>query len=274
MNAQTFVGATVYLPGEIVQTSVTVAGGKITDIGGPVQGDEIDAKGMILAPALIDVHGDAFERQLMPRSGVFVPIDLALLETDRQLAVNGIATTYHSLTLSWEPGLRSVDRGRDVIEALTRLAPRFTVENRVQLRWETFAFEAMDLIKAALNAPLTPSLAFNDHTSMVMRDFDVAIQDREFELSDAFAIADIDDPRMDMRLQSRAVRANIPFQEYRELLRNVWARRSDQRSMMPLKTSLKSGALQGRLCLAMMTQRPKPAAITAMLVQMSRNFRW
>ncbi len=67
---------------------------------------------MMLAPAMVDIHGDAFERQLMPRPGVMIPTDAALLETDRQLAANGIATAYHALTLSWEPGLRSVASAR------------------------------------------------------------------------------------------------------------------------------------------------------------------
>ena len=69
----TFEGAAVYLPGEIAETSVTIDGGEIVEIGGPLQGDVIDARGLVLAPALIDVHGDAFERQLMPRPGVFFP---------------------------------------------------------------------------------------------------------------------------------------------------------------------------------------------------------
>ena len=47
-------------------------------------------------------------RQVMPRPGVVFPLEAALLDTDRQLAGNGIATAYHALTLSWEPGLRSI----------------------------------------------------------------------------------------------------------------------------------------------------------------------
>ncbi|MEO0767568.1 MAG: phosphonate metabolism protein PhnM, partial [Pseudomonadota bacterium] len=175
---QTFVGAEVYLPGEIAETTVTVEDGTIVEIGGLVQGAQIDARGLILAPALIDVHGDAFERQVMPRPGVFFPMETAVLETDRQLAANGIATTYHSITLSYEPGLRSVERGRAMMQAILNLAPRLMVENRFQLRWETFAFEALETLDWAMDAPLTPSLAFNDHLSMAMRSADTAIQER------------------------------------------------------------------------------------------------
>src|SRR6056297_4303485 len=133
----TFEGAKVYLPTEIAETNVTIADGRIVEIGGPVKGTRIDARGQILAPALIDVHGDAFERQLMPRPGVYFPQEAAVIDTDRQLAANGIATAYHAITLGWEPGLRDIARGRDLMQAIQTLAPRLTVENRVQLRWET-----------------------------------------------------------------------------------------------------------------------------------------
>jgi alpha-D-ribose 1-methylphosphonate 5-triphosphate diphosphatase len=224
---QTFVGAQVYLPGEIANTTVTVADGVIVEIGGPVQGLEISAHGKILAPAIIDVHGDAFERQLMPRPGVYFPIEVALIDTDRQLAANGIATAYHAITLGWEPGLRNVARGRELIQSIQDLGLRLTVENRVQLRWETFAFEALDVIASALKGPLLPSVAFNDHTSMTMRAYDVPVQERVFELSPDFSIASLDDERMKQRTLSKAQRAGLSQEDYIALLGKIWDRRSD-----------------------------------------------
>jgi alpha-D-ribose 1-methylphosphonate 5-triphosphate diphosphatase len=224
---QTFEGAQVYLPGEIATTNVTIADGKIAEIGGPAQGEVIDARGLILAPALIDVHGDAFERQVMPRPNTYFPLDVAVLDTDRQLAANGIATAYHAITLGWEPGLRDVGRGRSLMQAILDLAPRLLVENHVQLRWETFAFEALDVIEWALSSPFTPSIAFNDHTSMTMRAYDVPIQDRGFELSPDFSIASLDDDRMKKRTASKAHRAGLAEDDYVKLLGQVWERRSD-----------------------------------------------
>lgn len=221
----TFVNATVYLPDQIAETPVTIADGRIAQIGGSVLGDVIDASGLILAPAMIDVHGDAFERQLMPRPGVFFPTQAAVIDTDRQLAANGIATAYHAITLGWEPGLRDVTRSRDLIREIAALAPRLTVENRVQLRWETFAFEAIEVIKEALKGPLLPSIAFNDHTSMTMRAYDVAIQDRGFELSPDFTTASLSDSRMKARTAKHAQRSGLTEDEYITLLSGVWARR-------------------------------------------------
>ena len=227
MGATTFEGAQVYLPDQIAETTVTVSDGKVVEIGGPALGEVINARGLILAPALVDVHGDAFERQVMPRPGVYFPMETALLETDRQLAANGIATAYHAITLGWEPGLRDVDRGRALMQSMIDLRPRLAVENRVQLRWETFAFEALQVIDWALKGPLLPSIAFNDHTSMTMRAYDVALQDRAFELSPDFTIAALDDDRMKKRTESKAHRAGLSEEDYIKLLSEVWERRPD-----------------------------------------------
>lgn len=226
-------GAKVILVDDVVETDVLIHDGKIVEVGGSTSADRIiDGRGYYLAPAMIDVHGDAFERQMMPRPNVFFPIEAALLETDRQLASNGIATAYHALTLSWEPGLRSVERGEAFLDALATLEKRFTIENRVQLRWETFAFEAVDLIERALETPLLPSIAFNDHTSMTLRSLDLPVQERLFEHNPLFEIADLDDPRFKQRAGRMAPRAGLSADDYYDLLIGVWQRRADVPDMI------------------------------------------
>lgn len=221
-------GARVLLPDGLHDVTVRVEGDQIAALDGPVDGARvIDGRGLVLAPAMIDIHGDAFERQMMPRPGVFFPMEAALLETDRHLAVNGIATAYHALTLSWEPGLRSVTQGTEFVDTLEALAGRLTVENRIQLRWESFAFEAIPLIERVLAGPLAPSVAFNDHTSMIMRGFDVPIQKRLFEHNPQFAVADLADERMIKRMAGRAQRSNMSVESFRDLLGQVWDRRAD-----------------------------------------------
>ncbi len=221
-----FEGATVILPGEMAHVSVRVEAGRITGLDAPRDGARlIDVGGMILAPALVDIHGDAFERQIMPRPGVTLPLDAAFLETDRQLAANGIATAYHALTLGWEPGLRSVGTGWQVYDTLARLAPRLTVENRLQLRWETFCVEAIPLIAAALSGPLTPSIAFNDHTSMALLHPDTPLQDRPCDHDPGFPVTDIDSPAFAAKMAERAKRSHMSITAFVDLIRDVWQRR-------------------------------------------------
>ena len=224
------VGARAVLGGDVVDTTVRVDGDRIASVGGASAGPadvELDARGLLLAPAMVDVHGDAFERQLMPRPSVDFPLDAALLEVDCQLAGNGIGTAYHALTLSWEPGLRSVARGAAVVDGLERLRARFGVEQRVQLRWETFAFEALGLIERAFADPLTPSLAFNDHTSMVMRPVGMPVQERGFEHGADYALADVDEPGFLDRLAGPARRSGLAARDYAERMADVWTRRPD-----------------------------------------------
>ena len=185
MTAELIEGARVILEDRVETASVRIEGGRITGIDvAPDGASLVPARGRLLAPAFVDIHGDAFERQVMPRPGVMVPVETALLETDRQLASNGIATAYHALTLSWEPGLRSVDTGWQIVRALERLRPRLTAENRLQLRWETFCHEAEPLIAHVLSGPDRPALAFNDHTTSMLLHPDVAVQDRPFDQAD------------------------------------------------------------------------------------------
>ena len=107
-----FKGVTLILEDGLEEGDLRIEDGRIVEIGTELTGPEMPgAVGHTLAPALIDIHGDAFERQVMPRPNVFFPLDAALIDTDRQLAANGIATAYHALTLGWEPGLRDVNRG-------------------------------------------------------------------------------------------------------------------------------------------------------------------
>ena len=203
-------GARVLLPDDVVETDVIICDGLITAIGTGEAADRvIDARGLLLAPALVDVHGDAFERQIMPRPNVFFPVDTAVLDTDKQLAANGIATAYHALTLSWEPGLSRFERGASLIEAIDGLNGRLLVENRIQLRWETFAHEAVDLITRALQGPLLPSIAFNDHTSMSMRDRDVPLQERLFEHNPNFRLGDPESAVFAESHQNNAKRAGL-----------------------------------------------------------------
>lgn len=226
MDAMIFEGAKVILADEIAQVSVRVEAGVITGLDVPRDGaTPIAARGMTLAPAMVDIHGDAFERQLMPRPGVDFPLHAALLETDRQLAANGIATAYHALTLSWEPGLRSLATAQAMIEALATLAPRLTVENRVQLRWETFCFEALPLIEQALCGPLLPSIAFNDHTSIGVLHPDTPMQSRPFDHDPAFPVADMTSPGFAAKMAERAKRSGLSQTEYVALIRTIWLRR-------------------------------------------------
>lgn len=126
-----------------------------------------DARGLLVLPGIVDLHGDAFERQLMPRPRVMFPVDVALLDTDRQLAANGVTTAYHGLTWSWEPGLRGRDAALAFVAALERLRPHLSCDTRLHLRFETHALEAVGEVEQWLEAGRVDLLAFNDHVALI-----------------------------------------------------------------------------------------------------------
>ncbi len=122
----------------------------------------IDARGLLVLPGLVDIHGDAFERQLLPRPEAAFPIDIALADTDRQLLANGITTAFHGITLSWEGGLRGRDMAWNLIEHLTH-KNGYGADNRIHLRFENHNLEAVDEVLTWMERGLIDVLGFNDH---------------------------------------------------------------------------------------------------------------
>jgi len=141
-------------------------GGIIAGVGAQANAERaIDARGLLVLPGIVDVHGDAFERQMMPRPGVGFPIDVALLESDRQAVANGITTVFHGVTWSWEGGLRGAENARAILDGIERLRPRLGADTRYHLRHETYNLEAEAEIMTWLARRRIDAIAFNDHMS-------------------------------------------------------------------------------------------------------------
>lgn len=172
-----------------------------------------DASGLVILPGIIDVHGDGFERNLSPRPGVLFDAETALVETDRQCAANGITTAFLALTISWEPGLRSVETARAVIAALGRMRPRLLTDLRIQLRWEIFALEAAAEVEGWLELDPRPALAFNDHFSGLFQPADPAAANLPEYVS-----------RLARSVPEYAKRSGLPEAAYRALVERVGAR--------------------------------------------------
>ena len=123
----------------------------------------LDAKGLIVLPGIVDIHGDAFERQMMPRPGVDFSSETALIDSDRQVIANGMTTVFHSVTWSWEPGLRGADNARGMLATLESLRPRLAADTRFHLRHEVFNLGAEQEVCDWLDMRRIDVLAFNDH---------------------------------------------------------------------------------------------------------------
>ncbi len=158
-------GGRALLGEEICDASLEITDGKIGAVDHvPARGAlNIDADGLLVLPGIVDLHGDAFERQMMPRPGVDFPIDVALIDSDRQAIANGITTVFHGTTWSWEPGLRSRDNAGQLLETIERLRPQLAADTRFHLRHETYNLDAEAEIIDWLSARRIDLFAFNDH---------------------------------------------------------------------------------------------------------------
>jgi alpha-D-ribose 1-methylphosphonate 5-triphosphate diphosphatase len=164
-------GGQLLIHGELFETELAVSGGRITEAGaGRKAATSIDARGLLVLPGIVDIHGDAFERQMMPRPGVDFPVDVALIDTDRQLIANGITTAFHGVTWSWEPGLRGAENAHALVDAVTALRPQLACDTRLHLRHETFNLDAEETVTDWIRAKRIDLLAFNDHMSLTVLD--------------------------------------------------------------------------------------------------------
>ena len=158
-------GGRALLGTEILETSLQVADGNIVAVASDHGRGalSLDAGGLVVLPGIVDLHGDAFERQMMPRPGVDFPVDIALVDSDRQAIANGITTVYHATTWSWEPGLRSADNARQLLAAIESLRPRLAADTRFHLRHETYNLDAEPELCRWLSDGRIDLFAFNDH---------------------------------------------------------------------------------------------------------------
>lgn len=159
-------GGLTLIDGQFAEADVRVdeTAGIIETIGAEGgNGRAFDARGLYVLPGIVDIHGDAFERQLMPRPGVGFPIDVALLDSDRQAVANGITTIFHGVTWSWEPGLRGADNARGMVTAIESLRPTLGADTHCHLRFETFNLDAETEVADWLAQRRIGMLGFNDH---------------------------------------------------------------------------------------------------------------
>lgn len=165
-------GGRLLMPsGELVKADLHVSDGYIESIGAASAGKVkvINASGCIVMPGAIDLHGDAFERQVMPRAGVSFPLEIALGDTDRQMIANGITTAFHGITYSWEPGLRSRETVIAIMSAIEEGHSGFGCDTKLHLRFETYNFDVVSEVIGWLEANKIDLLAFNNHMPSIQR---------------------------------------------------------------------------------------------------------
>jgi len=195
-------GGLVLRGGALASGELALAGREIA-AAAPAGARRLDAGGLLVLPGLIDIHGDAHERALQPRPGIGFPPALALRDTAAQLLASGITTAFLGVTLSWEPGLRSLATWRALMAALDEARP-LPLDLRIHCRFEADNLDALDEALAAIAGGRIHLLGFNDHTPSILK-----------KLGNAKELA------------KYAGRAGLPPDEFRSLVERVAARRAE-----------------------------------------------
>ncbi|MCF2145727.1 alpha-D-ribose 1-methylphosphonate 5-triphosphate diphosphatase [Desmonostoc muscorum LEGE 12446] len=160
-------GADVLAPeGWIKDAIVLIEDGRFISInqGSPNGFDFVNAKGLQMLPGIIDLHGDAFERMICPRPGVNFPLAMAIAENDRNLLSAGITTFFCSITDSYEPGLRSRDSARALIEFILGTGKQvLNCNHRIHIRHEEANTKGHQELCDWLISGRVQLLSINDH---------------------------------------------------------------------------------------------------------------
>jgi len=158
-------GGQVLREGRIAPGEITLEDGLISNAA--TASRHFDASALMVLPGIVDIHGDAHERALQPRPNVDFPASFAMADAAAQCLASGITTAYLGVTLSWEPGLRSLTAFVATLEALR--TPPLGPELRVHLRFEADNFAAEPAALAAIAAGEVHLLGFNDHTPSIVK---------------------------------------------------------------------------------------------------------
>jgi len=218
----TITGGTVLRDGAMVDDALAFADGRVAGHPAP-GGPRFDASGLLVLPGLVDIHGDAHERQLQPRPGVDLPVPLALRDSAAQLIACGITTAYLGVTLSWEKGLRSLDSWRALKAALPAARAQAATDLRVHLRFEADNLDALEDALEGIGDGSVHLLGFNDHTPAIIGRLGDAVHVAKYAaragmtpeafraLAEAAAARRREIPAARERLAAAARRAGIPM---------------------------------------------------------------
>jgi alpha-D-ribose 1-methylphosphonate 5-triphosphate diphosphatase len=182
MNTWLIKNAKVITPDGVIEGgSVWVEDGMIREVGyGPeaaarmggeagLQGVKVlDAEGAYVMPGIIDIHTDAMDAEIVPRTGADIPIAVAFNELERKMCGCGITTVFHSLHLGYEHAedlSRSKYSREDVFREVKRAASGPTlIHNKIHLRFEICGVSAYEQCLDLMRNGYVDLLSVMDHT--------------------------------------------------------------------------------------------------------------
>jgi len=169
MTEQIFTNAKLVLANEVIDGTVQVKDGKISDISdrpSNISGAE-DMGGDYLMPGLVELHTDNLDKHLTPRPKTRWPATAAVVAHDNQVASAGITTVFDAVSIG------DVNEGSErivrLIESVTALEHALENEllradHKLHLRCETSFPGMVEALGQLIDLPLVSMLSVMDHT--------------------------------------------------------------------------------------------------------------
>jgi alpha-D-ribose 1-methylphosphonate 5-triphosphate diphosphatase len=121
--------------------------------------------GLTLLPGLIDLHGDALEKEVEPRPNVFFPHDFAVAQADKRNAQAGITTAFHAISFAHdELGLRNNQLAAELVETVNGYRGHGLVDNRTHCRYEISDASGLPVLLDLLARGEVHLVSVMDHT--------------------------------------------------------------------------------------------------------------
>ncbi len=149
--------------------AIRIENGRIAEIRDePVDNADISGGGRLLLPGFIDMHGDMVEKEVEPRLGVHVPMQIGIAELDKKLASCGVTTAYAALSFigaSITSGVaRSEEHTSAIIDTIAGMKDHLLVDHRIHARFEVTFTPAIAMLQKLMDAGRLHLISLMDHT--------------------------------------------------------------------------------------------------------------
>lgn len=130
----------------------------------------ISADGQYIMPGIIDIHSDMIENYIQPRSTAILDFDLGFQEAERALAMCGITTMFHSISMyrdgTWDvKEIRKAPQVRKLADLIAgHHGEPHLIRHRYHLRYEIDNIACYGEVQQMLQDDLVDLISFMDHT--------------------------------------------------------------------------------------------------------------
>jgi alpha-D-ribose 1-methylphosphonate 5-triphosphate diphosphatase len=158
----------VFTQGEIRPADIVIHHDLIEDVapyGSAPESFNLGDK--LITPGFVDLHSDAVEKEIEPRPGAAFPVENALVELDKKLAMAGITTMFHAIAFNEESlvGQRGTEAATQLIEQISEVNQHLlAIDNLVHARFEITSFSSAESLKRLMSQGMVQILSFMDHS--------------------------------------------------------------------------------------------------------------